>query len=685
MEGFVRLHKTLNAKGTLIPVKETEEYLESVVAKENDTDWYSSLFTFGNEAKIYFDNNGGSIKDYDGTAYTNNLVFDLDNEDLEKAKKDTSTLLMKLSTKLGLGKEGMKNHVRVYFSGNKGFHVFVKTQRQYSSEELKEYCSIIASDIPSCDKVIYNKTRAFRVANTLHQKSGLYKIPIDLGLIKDKDGIAKIKELARTPQNVVDTTIPLVDTTAIDEYVDFHKQHVKKKSVIVTAEDLREINGIRGIDRIDFKKGRNIPKCIYGLSQGIMVPGKGQRHEIFLHLGNYYRNQGHAPEIVEAILNGIAELNGRLYPEKEAFSKDEVKYSVMKMVFGDDNKNNPGGWGVNKDNKVFATYCELLPCDAKCPIHAKGSNAVVKIEDVANDFATFAANFEDNIVSTGVKFVDEHMKISRGTTTLLVGAAGSGKTSFCLSALEILSKRGQAGMFFSLDMHKNLVYGKLAQRFTHYKQEDIFKIFKNHDVPKIKEINLAVQNNYKNIFLDFSGGLSIEDIKQRVLATEQNSGQKISLVVVDYASRMVGPYSDRHQNESYNAMRSKDVADETDAAWIILNQISRQSGDGATPLRSKRVAKGSGDWEESATNVITVWRPFMGMHKSVDNEKGIEYRDDYMRIFMAKNRMGQELEDILMWDGAKGNVRDMTDMEKEEYNKEIAPLEKAVLKARFGK
>ena len=685
MEGFVRVQKTLTDKGTLVPTAELNKYLNDVVYKEDTKDWYTSLFTFGKESTEHFATNG-SIAGYNGTAYTNNLVFDLDNEDLDKARQDVDKLLKQLSTKVGLGKDGIRNHVRVYFSGNKGFHVFVKTAKQYSSEELKEYCSIIAEGIESFDPVIYNKTRCFRVANTLNQKSGLYKIPISLELIRDKDGIEKIKELAKTIQSVFDTTVPMQDTSSIDAYIQYHRDHVVKKKSVIFTGDATEINGIRGINNVDFSKSKNIPKCIYALSQGIMVPGKGQRHEIFLHLGNFYRNQGHGPEVVEGILTGIAKLNANLYPEKEAYTKDEIKTQVIKMVFAADDKQNPGGWGVRADNRIFANYCAALPPDSRCPIHdGKNKKSVVKIEEVASDFATFAANFEDNIVTTGIKFLDEHMKISIGTTTLLVGAAGSGKTSLCLSSLERLSKRGQHAMFFSLDMHKNLVYSKLAQRFTSYQQDDIFKFFKERDMKKIHEIHEAVKDNYKNIYLDFSGGLSIDDMKQRIDATEQETGDKVALVIVDYASRMVGPYSDRHQNESYNAMRSKDVADETDAAWIILNQISRNSGDGSTPLRSKRVAKGSGDWEESASNVITVWRPFMGMHKKTDGESGIEYRDEYMRLCLAKNRMGVELEDVLKWNGAKGTVTDMNEMEREEYAKEIEPLERAVMKAKFGK
>lgn len=681
---FVRINKTLEDKGVLLSTEELDNYYKSNVSKEPTTDWYSSLFTFGPEAKEHFDNKGGSLAGYNGPAYTNNLVFDLDSASLDDARKDVVKLLSRLAVDIGLGREGVAQHVRVYFSGNKGFHVFVKTERQFNPEELKDYCKVIAGDLGSFDPKIYNTTRCFRIANTINQKSGLYKIPVSFDLVKDKDGVAKIKTLATTPQNVFDTTVPLKDMSTIDTFVNFRRT-LKKQSVVVN-EDVEEIDGIRGMTTIDFKKGRGVPKCIYALSQGIMVPSRGQRHEIFLHLGNYYRNQGHNAQVTEGILEGVAKLNKGLYPEAEEFGSSEIKHSIIKMVFADEQKHNVGGWGVSPENEVFASYCKALPCGDRCPIHTKHSKkSVVKIEHVADDFTQFAANFEDNVVSTGIRFVDDNMKIAIGTATLLVGAAGSGKTSLCLSALERANKKGVHAMFFSLDMHKNLVYMKLAQRFTNYKQDEIFKIFRNHDVKKIAEIKEIVKAQYDKTYFDFSGSLSIDDIIQKVEATEDEHSEKIKLVVVDYASRLTGPYSDRHANETRNALQSKDAADETDAAWIILNQISRSSGDGSTPLRSKRVAKGSGDWEEAASNVITVWRPFMGMDGQFDEDGNTQYADKYMRLFLAKNRMGPEKETVLKWDGSRGHVAEMDEAELDEYNREIKPLEKKVLKAKFSK
>ncbi len=676
MELFVRLQEGLNNGGKVIPLSEYEDKnkLKAILRQGPGSDWYTSLFYFPEEINELYTKNG-SVAGYKGPAYSKSLVWDFDSKtDLDLAKNEVRELLRRLAKEVGGAKELLK-YATVYFSGNKGFHVFLKTDKEYTPEQMKYICAHLANDLSTFDSVVYNSTRAFRISNTKHAASGLYKIKVDPMLLAKEDAIEQIKNLAKAPGTWDEESEALSNTEFIDKIL---ATKIERKSVVVDLSEVDEVDGIRGLNTIDFRKSKNIPKCIYALTHGIMKPGAGHRHHIFLHLGNFYRNQGYPKEVTYNLLKGIARTNGQLYPEAEPVSKQELWNNVIKMVFADENALNPGGWGVKPDDEIFMSYCKSLSWDCKCPIHSGSSNkkSVVKIEEVASDFGNFATNFHDNIVTSGIEFIDKNMKISTGTTTLLVGAAGSGKTTLCLNMLEHTNKEKYASIFFSMDMHKNLLYLKLAQRHTRHKQAEIFSAFKNNDKKMIAYINNAIKDNYGHTYFDFSGSLHLDDIKQRILNTEQESQKKIKLVIVDYASRLKGPHTDSNANEKANALASKDVATETDAAWIILNQVSRNTGDGSTPIRTKRAAKGSGDWEESATNVITVWRPFMGLHEVVDTENEVTYYDQFMRVFLAKNRMGPEVEDILLWDGAGGLVRDMTEGEKERFDMEEKKKEK---------
>lgn len=675
---YVRLTNHVNDAGRLIPLSDFNDsaILQNYLKENPNTDWYSSLFTFGEEAKQYFEKNNNSIKGYNGKATTNTLVFDFDSKvDLNIAKDDAMRLLGELQTQ---GIDVTKS-VRVFFSGSKGFHVELYTKKLFTPEECKELSLWIKRifKLPTLDTVIYNTTRLYRINNTINPKSNLYKIELEPEDLVNLT-IDQIKEKAKT--TFITNFATAVPTDNL-KFIDTFKILYMKKPLSVVVESTEEIDGIKGIDTIDFNEcPRNQPRCIFALSKGIMKPGLGERNVLFLRLAAYYRGQGFAKEVALSTLVGIAELNAKLYPDAEPYTKDELENTVVKSVYGSTTfKQIPGASGVDPKNELVKKYCDALgeKTTRKCCLHSRGESreTTVQIESVSDSFEHFASNFEKNTVKTGINFIDENMNIAVGTTTLLVGATGSGKTTAALNVMENANALGLHTVFFSLDMHKNLIYLKLAQKLTNYTQQQILDFYKNKDHNKISYIKGVIAQKYNKTFFDFSSTLTLDQMRDKIFNIEDENKVKIKLVVVDYASRITGQFADRYANATYNALKSTEVAGVTDSAWVFISQISRNSGDGCAPLRTKRAAKESGDWEESATNVITVWRPFMG-----DPD-----RDFYLRMFLAKNRMGREVETVLKFDGAKGHIRDMNLDEHSEYSATLEKEERDYLKSKFNK
>lgn len=640
----------LNDKGKIVSAEKVEiaQQLSSIIKTQPNSDWYKSLFFFGPEAKEHFDKNA-SMAGYKGSSFSNKLVWDFDSEDVELSRKDCVELLARLSD------EGVDvySHTKVYFSGNKGFHVELLTSGQFSPEEMKVVCANLAQGLSTFDTVIYNSTRKYRIENTINKKSNLFKIEIPLEEIQSLT-VQQIKERASAPVGYRSELHPLMGLELLEKY----KKKKKVENVIVS--DLGEdTSGIRGLNTIDFTKcPRHTPRCIFALEKGVMKPG--ERQVLLYRLATYYRNQGLEKEVAYRTLKGVAELNARLYPDSDAVTKEEIWNQAIYSAYHKDlDQKYVGHWGTSPDNELVEKYCRLIKTGKPCPLHSKNASTskIVKIAEVSESFKDFAENFDKNSIKTGIDLIDKHMNITVGTTTLLVGATGSGKTTVALNIMENANRLGLSTMFFSLDMHHTLVYLKLAMKLTGYSKDEILAAYKNKDARKIDTIRQAIATKYDKTFFDFSKTMTMDDMMERVQEAEEKSGNKIKLVVCDYAGRVAGPFSDSYANARYNALKSIEVAERTDAAWIFISQISRNTGDGSTPLRTKRAAKESGDWEESATNVITMWRPFMG--------KGQD--DDVVRIFLAKNRMGAELEQPLWWDGEKCAIRDMTEVEYLEY------------------
>jgi DNA primase catalytic subunit len=132
------------------------------------------------------------------------LAFDFDcATDISQAWNDCKKLVDHAVSvyELDINQEQML----VYFSGNRGFHVtinaecfdakpmvdMIKVWRLVSEELFKEL------KLVTLDRAVYTRRRAWRVPNTKHGKTGLYKRALTYQELMS--GVNKIKELAKSP------------------------------------------------------------------------------------------------------------------------------------------------------------------------------------------------------------------------------------------------------------------------------------------------------------------------------------------------------------------------------------------------------------------------------------------------------------------------------------------------------
>lgn len=128
------------------------------------------------------------------------LYFDLDSDTAEEAQLDAQKLVTYL---LGFIPE---SGIRIYFTGAKGFHVECEavTIGITPSNTLPDLFRFIANEmkellqLSTLDFAVYDQRRMWRVVNSQHQKTNLYKIPLsreELNL-----SLGAIKELAVEPR-----------------------------------------------------------------------------------------------------------------------------------------------------------------------------------------------------------------------------------------------------------------------------------------------------------------------------------------------------------------------------------------------------------------------------------------------------------------------------------------------------
>lgn len=171
-------------------------------------DCYRTFLRFPLEYKEHAENKlretgKPSVAGYKGLALADYLPFDFDcAEDSGRALQDARVLVHRLEEDYGVLPEAL----RCYFSGSKGFAIEVPAELFGGFEPnariaayLKHVACILAGDLETFDDSIYKINGLWRIPNTRHGVSGLYKI----GVTADElltESVEVIKKWALEPR-----------------------------------------------------------------------------------------------------------------------------------------------------------------------------------------------------------------------------------------------------------------------------------------------------------------------------------------------------------------------------------------------------------------------------------------------------------------------------------------------------
>ncbi len=620
---FKRICNSLQDAGILVP----EDEVASKVT-DYDRDWYRSVYSYSKDHVSIFEEKKSiaGIIDVKG----NTLPFDFDSEENpDKARMDAIELVSRLLTQ-GIAED----QINITFSGHKGYGVELTLDKHFKPSQIKTMAKNLAKDLTTFDTKIYNASRILRIPYTKHQTTGLYKLPIKLSTLSEMN-TDQIKDIATDYGNGEEWSNLIITPNS---------DWLEETETAVVIDKLPE-----NIEDLDLsKKPKWMPACRYAILNGFF--NAGSRSNALTSLAAVIKAQGMPKEICHSMLKGAARMQSQR-TGSVPFEKEEIWNNIVSVVYGPNWKGATFGC---KDHEFLQEVCPVIGT-SKCS--ATKNEKVVRIEQVSSIFENYATNIDKNTVKTGIKSIDNQLRLQTSSHVVLAGCSGSGKTTLVLNMLENLSKAGSAGLFCSMDMGAQLIYQKLAQKVTGYNDKDLYKIYKEKDRAKMKEIEGLISAQYSNIRFDFRHGINIDELRENILETKEKVGADLKLVVLDFINRIRGPYSDETANLSYIAPRLSDLANETETLIVSLAQIARAKGGPSTPITDSRVAKGSSAIEESATALLGIWRP--GYNQGAD--------DKYMSIAAVKTRMGKEFTESLHFDGLTSTIRDFTRAEVDEF------------------
>lgn len=234
------------------------------------------------------------------------FYLDFDSEDFELVRKDVIKAVSYLKVVFRL--KDIDDRCNIFFSGGKGAHIVVPAEALgiEPDNKLNEIFKTIAIainefiDNKTLDMRIYDKKRLFRVPNSIHESSGLYKIPISYEEIRELSQ-EEIKELAKSPRE-----IPVVKRELQREASNMYKLFIER-----TTKRVLSFKNIKSNGTLKYT-----PPCIERiLEDGAM---NGKRNNTIAILASFYKASGKdMKEAVDLISKWNNEKNSMPTPQSE--------------------------------------------------------------------------------------------------------------------------------------------------------------------------------------------------------------------------------------------------------------------------------------------------------------------------------------------------------------------------------
>jgi hypothetical protein len=356
-------------------VDDSHEFYQSIYRFDDKVLKHASLADLGSDIKFYSDN----------------LVFDFDCEDdLDTAHHCTQDLSKALT------KMDASHHV--YFSGNKGYHILIPTIQfgfEPTNDEgiLKRMAEAIASRYSQAfDPSIYNKTRVFRVENTVNAKSGLYKV-----FIPDihKMTVSDVTALAKEPTEYRYQLNPALPKNEV--LCRLYERCKMKVNRTVQASDPREYGALI---QLGVQERRN--NTLYAMCRDFARRSIPQKDMLQIA---YWWNKS-LPKPLEN-------------EEVEATVNSAYKKGVNELI---------------TEDSIF--------------------NHIFSAKKALAQLRSLYSNWSQNVVRTGFAFVDEYtMGFFKQEVIFIISRPGNFKTALLSSILRGISRTtGKPTIFFSMEM-----------------------------------------------------------------------------------------------------------------------------------------------------------------------------------------------------------------------------------------
>jgi KaiC/GvpD/RAD55 family RecA-like ATPase len=545
-----------NQRGKILPVDKANP-------PEDGADHYRCLFRYQDELRRHVEKTG-SVKGHEFPMYTDVIAWDVDvGEDLEQGQAQVETILERLFLM-----EVEAAAVRLAFSGNKGFHVTIPAALVDMVPSLDLYRRIrrFALDIAGTAKVdtaIYDKARLFRILNTRHGKSGLFKVQLPLGAVYWSS--EQIREYAKEPKPS-ESIIPCG--------VNANLQAIWKKTEKEEAQRPAGISAPAGAPK--FRK-----LCIHSLLQGV---DEGNRHNAAFRLIDHYRSEGFPPEIARGMMQGWGHRTGA----EEDWGK------LVRDVY-------EGSYDYGCRDELLRSVCSEDCYLAKTAKIETGD--LLTLEDRMIRYAEFVKGLQKKRFRTGFMEIDQEIRgVAPGEVLTVVAYSGTFKSAllqhFLLSGAKT---QNEYTLFFSLEMPSEKVHEREVQMASGLAGFEVENAYASHDTDRLRA-SLSKAGAAKVLVCEKSG-LTLEQIEGYIDLARKTHGA-VGVVGIDYAGLMHAKGATEYEVVTKVFIGAKELAKRAAVPILMLSQVNRESAETEISMKS---GKGTGAVEAASDFMLGMY------------------------------------------------------------------------------
>ena len=524
------------------------------------------MYFYDEEGKTYVDKNG-TLKNYFGIRYIDSILIDIDKGQNSDAYtlKNAQGILYELE-QLGV----QAGAIQPYFSGT-GYHIELASElfNFPASKDLPYVVkNTMATLLEGIDASVYQRTGIYRMAHTVNEKRGYYKVPLELSEIMSL-GTKEILKLAETQRLDYD-------------YPDIWADGELEDQVITEVPKIRALKTV--------VEPRNIVPCVQQMYKD--GPSEGNRNNILLRMASHFRRNGIPSDATKA---SLLHWNDDQLEEQIIHEKVEAVYNA--------------GYKYSCHDSIMKEYCK-----PHC-VHYNRKDYLVDVhtsDDLHKDLKErMTSDFSGRVIDLSRNLgINRDVVIFPGELVTIFGSTGANKTTLAHnlvlgydSAYDMIRTEWQVPtLYLSLELSGWYMHRRSLQIISGRDKEYVNQ---NYD-----ELYRQYHDQLQHIVFQTISP-TIDQIKEKV--KELNP----ACVVIDYIDLIEPPKGVRGEYETirYISHQLSSLAVNYDCIVMQISQISRTySRDQVLDLYA---GKGSGAIENASRKVVGIEGEASSTSKSV--------------------------------------------------------------------